>query len=78
MVGMAWDVTDRECDKFASAIFEGVGLNSASEVSVYKTGRGGVGKGRSIVKAVAKARDACKLKYLTGAAPVVYGIPFYL
>ena len=32
----------------------------------------------SIVAAVAQSRDSCKLKYLTGAAPVVYGIPFYL
>ena len=28
--------------------------------------------------AVAKARDACLLKYLNGAAPVIYGIPVYL
>jgi separase len=32
----------------------------------------------SIVSAVAQSRDSCKLPYLTGAAPVVYGIPFYL
>ena len=32
----------------------------------------------SVVRAVARARESCKLKYLTGAAPVVYGIPFYL
>lgn len=32
----------------------------------------------SMVTAVAQSRDVCKLKYLTGAAPVVYGIPFYL
>lgn len=32
----------------------------------------------SVVTAVAQARDFCKLKYLTGAATVVYGIPFYL
>ena len=32
----------------------------------------------SVVKAVARARESCKLKYMTGAAPVVYGIPFYL
>lgn len=28
--------------------------------------------------AVAKARDACVLRYLNGAAPVIYGIPVYL
>ncbi len=32
----------------------------------------------SIVAAVAQSRELCKLKYLTGAASVVYGIPFYL
>lgn len=34
--------------------------------------------GISVVAAVAQSRESCKLKYLTGAAPVVYGIPFYL
>jgi separase len=29
-------------------------------------------------EAVAKARDACLLRYLNGAAPVIYGIPVYL
>ena len=28
--------------------------------------------------AVAKARDACVLRYLNGAAPVIYGVPVYL
>lgn len=32
----------------------------------------------SLTKAVAQARDACVLKYLNGAATVVYGIPVYL
>ncbi|KAK0938311.1 separin protein [Friedmanniomyces endolithicus] len=33
---------------------------------------------RSLVEAVAKSRDACYLRYLNGAAPVVYGVPVYL
>jgi separase len=33
---------------------------------------------QSLVEAVAKSRDACYLRYLNGAAPVVYGIPVYL
>lgn len=33
---------------------------------------------RSLVEAVAKSRDACYLRYLNGAAPVVYGLPVYL
>lgn len=33
---------------------------------------------QSLVEAVAKSRDACYLRYLNGAAPVVYGVPVYL
>lgn len=32
----------------------------------------------SLVEAVARSRDECYLKYLNGAAMVVYGIPVYL
>ncbi len=32
----------------------------------------------SLSEAVMLARNACRLKYLTGAAPVVYGIPVHL
>jgi len=32
----------------------------------------------SLVEAVAKGRESCNLKYLNGAAPVVYGVPVYL
>ena len=35
-------------------------------------------KGMSLVAAVAKSRDACYLRYLNGAAAVVYGVPTYL
>jgi separase len=34
-------------------------------------------EGISNVQAVNRARDECKLTYLTGAAPVVYGLPIY-
>lgn len=36
------------------------------------------GRKKSLVEAVAKSRDACYLRYLNGAAPVVYGVPVYL
>ncbi|KAF8471804.1 peptidase family C50-domain-containing protein [Kalaharituber pfeilii] len=37
------------------------------------------GKGKvSLVEAVAQGRKECHLKYLNGAAPVVYGVPVYL
>ncbi|WPG98114.1 Hypothetical protein R9X50_00090000 [Acrodontium crateriforme] len=33
---------------------------------------------RSLVAAVSRSRDACYLRYLNGAAAVVYGVPVYL
>jgi len=32
----------------------------------------------SLDEAVARGRDSCILKYLNGAAPVVYGVPVFL
>lgn len=32
----------------------------------------------SLVEAAARSRDSCFLRYLNGAAPVVYGIPVYI
>ncbi|TKA23290.1 hypothetical protein B0A50_07347 [Salinomyces thailandicus] len=37
-----------------------------------------VERARSLVEAVTRSRDACYLRYLNGAAPVVYGVPVYL
>ncbi|KAG8730106.1 hypothetical protein FRC10_003137 [Ceratobasidium sp. 414] len=72
LVATLWDVTDRECDRFAQSVFTSLKLNEPRP----KTSDGQ--EGTSVVQAVASAREVCKLKYLTGAAPVVYGIPFYL
>ena len=35
-------------------------------------------KGVSLAEALAEARDDCTLKYLNGAAPVIYGVPIFL
>ena len=35
-------------------------------------------KGISLTEALAVARDDCTLKYLNGAAPVIYGVPVFL
>lgn len=67
LVANLWDVTDRDIDKFTQGVFDRLGLGSE-----------GVREGTSVVAAVARSREVCKLRYLTGAAPVVYGIPFYL
>lgn len=63
-----WDVTDRDIDKFTQGVFDELDF-SGTRTRDEET---------SVVRAVARSRDKCKLRYLTGAAPVVYGIPFYL
>jgi separase len=123
VVGMLWDVTDKDCDRFAVRAGEVWGLwPECPEAEVVpktpgksKKGRGKVGqlvaevegvrgagvgkKGRKdgktgeetemggakemrrgvgLDEAVREARGACVLKYLNGAAAVVYGIPVYL
>ncbi len=76
LIANLWDVTDRDIDKFSQSVFDDLHLTVDSvrqwRADVEPTDT------TSVVKAVAKARECCKLKYLTGAAPVVYGIPFYL
>ena len=72
LVANIWDVTDRDIDKFAQSVFDKLGMTREG------VGRWNDGGGTSVVASVAQSRDSCKLKYLTGAAPVVYGIPFYL
>lgn len=62
-----WDVTDKDLDRFGKSVFKDWGLYDNE-----------AGKNVSLVEAVAQARDSCKLKYLNGAAMVVYGIPAYL
>ncbi|KAL4918001.1 peptidase family C50-domain-containing protein [Aspergillus aurantiobrunneus] len=74
LVATLWDVTDKDIDRFAKATFENWGLLQARP-------RGGgedVGEADAKVAldaAVSQSRRACVLKYLNGAAPVVYGVP---
>ncbi|RMJ22808.1 separase [Aspergillus sp. HF37] len=61
-VATLWDVTDKDIDRFARSTFERWGLL-------------GRGEDRALDEAVGKSRGACVLRYLNGAAPVVYGVP---
>jgi separase len=58
-----WDVTDRDIDRLCENVFNRMG------VGPQPTGN------ESTAAAVNASRGVCKLGYLTGAAPVVYGIP---
>ncbi len=69
LVANLWDVTDKDIDQFSELVFSKIGLNPTTlplgTCSLLPT----------ISEAVASSRDVCNLKYLNGAAPVVYGIP---
>ncbi|CAI2170099.1 16975_t:CDS:10 [Funneliformis geosporum] len=70
IVANLWDVTDVDFDRFSKSVFRNWGLNPNEETTSKKK--------VSLVQAVTIARNVCKLKYLIGSAPVVYGIPCYL
>ncbi|KAL3230721.1 hypothetical protein RNJ44_01170 [Nakaseomyces bracarensis] len=65
VVGNLWDVTDKDIDKFSISVFEKTALTSISTNHSPTT----------VTTAVSQSRDTCHLKYLNGAAPVVYGLP---
>ncbi|KAJ2996725.1 hypothetical protein NUW58_g886 [Xylaria curta] len=84
VVGTLWDVTDRDIDRFAGAVFEEWGAlprgGTGKATAARKKGAVDVQRSTaSLVEAVAKARtEACRFKYLTAAAVCVYGIPVYI
>lgn len=124
VVGMLWDVTDKDCDRFAIKAGELWGLwpephddtgalkipaktpakkaakgkgrvaqlvHDVDPVKSVKKGKKTKGttddiaqhgedgyKGVGLDEAVRDARQVCVLRYLNGAAAVVYGIPVYL
>jgi separase len=57
VVANLWNVTDRDIDRFLMELLKQTVLSGPA----------------GLAEAVATARNSCKLKYLTGAAPVVYG-----
>ncbi|KAJ6525608.1 peptidase family C50-domain-containing protein [Mycena capillaripes] len=77
LVANLWDVTDRDIDIFSQSVFDKLKL-TLDGVSSWNANASTREGQTSLVAAVAQSRTSCKLKYLTGAAPVVYGIPFYL
>ncbi|KAM9229251.1 separin [Dugong dugon] len=62
-LGNLWDVTDRDIDRYTAALLQGW-LEA--------------GPGAPLLYYVNQARQAPRLKYLIGAAPVAYGLPVSL
>ncbi|RKP25961.1 peptidase family C50-domain-containing protein [Syncephalis pseudoplumigaleata] len=77
-----WDVTDKDIDRFGVALLKRWGLlaaNGSSSGSTRSKSQSARHASSSVHEdlgtAVAMARDECTLRYLVGAAPVVYGMP---
>jgi separase len=77
LVATLWDVTDKDIDRFATSTFDTWGLVEKKGKSSSSSARGG-DDAAGLDAAVAGARASCVLKYLNGAAPVVYGVPVFL
>lgn len=90
LVATLWDVTDKDIDRFAKSTFQQWGLSREDEDRLSEKKKGKIaqgrtakeaahsGSGRGLDEAVAQSRESCLLKYLNGAAPVIYGVPVYL
>ncbi|XP_059426784.1 separin [Carassius carassius] len=63
VLGNLWDVTDRDLDRFTSALLQ-------SWLSA--------GSGSSLLQHLAQSRNATHLKHIIGAAPIAYGLPVYI
>uniref|UniRef100_A0A8C5MBK5 separase n=1 Tax=Leptobrachium leishanense TaxID=445787 RepID=A0A8C5MBK5_9ANUR len=63
VLGNLWDVTDREIDRYTVAFLQGW-LKA--------------GSGAPLLKYLSESRQAPKLRYIIGAAPVAYGLPVAL
>jgi len=78
LVANLWDVTDKDIDRFSKALFRNWKLDDCEEAEIVRgEGHSTGAQAVSLVEAVSRSRDECHLKYLIGAAPVVYGIPCY-
>ncbi|GAA98421.1 uncharacterized protein L969DRAFT_94217 [Mixia osmundae IAM 14324] len=64
-----WDVTDKDIDKLAKATMAAFGLDIAGEALGFCS------QGLSLPKALSASRSVCRLRYLNGAASVIYGVP---
>ena len=92
MVATLWDVTDKDIDRFSDTVLQKWGLfqdpkppplsspvKKARKPKVKEvTAISSTNTPLSLDQAVASGRDSCFLRYLNGAAPVVYGVPVFL
>ncbi|GAA5821500.1 hypothetical protein JCM3770_000600 [Rhodotorula araucariae] len=75
LVANLWDVTDKDIDKFALSVFHLTGIAAPS--TEPGTCPPPPAPPATLTAAVARSRGVCNLRFLNGAAPVVYGIPVH-
>jgi len=63
IVANLWDVTDKDIDRFSESLLK-QWLQPNAQLSLPQV--------------LSQSRQACKLKYLIGASPVLYGLPAYI
>ncbi|XP_067320360.1 separin [Anolis sagrei] len=63
VLGNLWDVTDRDIDRFMQALLK----------NWLKAG-----SGAPLLQYIIQSRQAPRLKYMIGAAPIAYGLPVFL
>ncbi|CAG8439582.1 1339_t:CDS:10 [Ambispora leptoticha] len=84
LVANLWDVTDGDLDRLSKSLFNNWFICPSQKVPHSQVNEPGSStavqtkQSVSLVDAVSLARENCRLKYLNGAATVVYGIPCYL
>lgn len=74
VVANMWDVSDKDIDRLTESLLEhwmGISVAADKEVSQGASATGS--KTCTLAVALARARDACRLPYLVGAATVLYG-----
>lgn len=72
-LGNLWDVTDKDIDKFSESMLKKIKFFHNGNDVMHNDSS--FEEETSVCLAVSYSRDVCHLKYLNGAAPVVYGLP---
>ncbi|PVU92016.1 hypothetical protein BB561_004080 [Smittium simulii] len=81
IIGNLFDVGDKDIDRFSIEFYEvwwGIKESSKKKKHCECSQCSNLGiTGLSNVQAIHLSRNKCKMRHLTGSAPVVYGIPVY-
>ena len=79
VVSNLWDVTDKEIDKVAQELLATWTEQDPTQFNTEAClNSQGMLRQHSLCDLLPQAREACKLRYLTGAATVCYGLPVYV